>query len=43
MKKVFQELGNNVKDIIWGERVWQKGEVMDTKAMDEAYKAGLSV
>ncbi len=43
LKKIFQELGNNVKDIIWGERVWQKGEVTDTKAMDEAYKAGLSV
>jgi multimeric flavodoxin WrbA len=43
LTKIFQELGNNVKDIIWGERVWQKGEVMDTKAMNEAYKAGLSV
>lgn len=43
LTKIFGELGNHVKDIIWGERVWQKGEVTDTKAMDEAYKAGLSV
>lgn len=43
LTKIFQELGNNVKDIIWGEGVWQKGEVEQTKAMDEAYKAGLSV
>lgn len=43
LTKIFKELGNNVKDIIWGEGVWQKGEVMDTKAMNEAYKAGLSV
>ena len=43
LTKIYKELGNNVKDIIWGERVWQKGEVMDTKAMNEAYKAGLSV
>ena len=42
LTKIFSELGNNVKDIIWGEGVWQKGEVMDTRAMDEAYKAGLS-
>lgn len=40
---IFRELGNNVKGIIWGEGVWQKGEVEATKAMDEAYKAGLSV
>jgi len=43
LTKIFKELGNNVKDIIWGEGVWQKGEVMDTKSMNEAYKAGLSV
>ena len=43
LTKIFNELGNHVKDIIWGERVWQKGEVTDTKAMDEAYQAGLSV
>lgn len=42
LTKVFRELGNNVKDIIRGEGVWQKGEVTDTGAMDEAYKAGLS-
>lgn len=43
LTKIYKELGNNVKDIVWGERVWQKGEVLDTKAMDEAYQAGLSV
>lgn len=43
LTKIFEELGNHVKDIIWGERVWQKGEVTDTKTMNEAYKAGLSI
>ncbi len=27
MKKIFRELGNDVKEIICGEGVWQKGEV----------------
>ena len=42
LTKIFTELGNQVKEIIWGEGVWQKGEVTDTKAMDEAYRAGVS-
>ena len=37
---IFQELGNEVRGIIWGEGVWQKGEVRATKAMEEAYTAG---
>ena len=41
LTKIFHGLGNNVKDIIWGARVWQKGEVEQTKAMDEAYQIGL--
>ena len=35
--------GNNIKGIIWGERVWQKGEVLETAAMHKAYQIGLSV
>ena len=40
---IFESLGNHVRDIIWGEGVWQKGEVLSTKAMDEAYQAGRSL
>ncbi len=40
---IFSYLGNNVKEVIWGEGVWQKGEVLTTKAMDEAYKAGRNI
>ena len=39
---IFSYLGNDVKGIIWGEGVWQKGEVTSTKAMDEAYRAGVN-
>ncbi len=39
----FSYLGNDVKEVIWGEGVWQKGEVLTTKAMDEAYKAGRNI
>lgn len=38
---IFEHLGNTVKGIIWGENVWQKGEVLSTPAMQEAYQAGL--
>lgn len=37
------ESGNSVKKTIWGEGVWQKGEVVSTKAMDEAYETGKSL
>ena len=39
---IFSYLGNEIKDVIWGEGVWQKGEVTSTKAMDEAYRAGVN-
>lgn len=37
---VLGNLGCRVKQVIWGEHVWQKGEVLGTPAMDEAYRAG---
>lgn len=40
---IFSYLGNHVNPVIWGEGVWQKGEVLGTKAMDEAYQAGRSI
>lgn len=40
LTKIFQNLGNDIKGIIWGEGVWQKGEVLETPAMYEAYQAG---
>ena len=40
---IFQNLGNEIKGIIWGENVWQKGEVRTTKAMEEAYQTGLNI
>lgn len=40
---ILENLGDQVRQIIWGERVWQKGEVLGTKAMEEAYLAGNSV
>ena len=40
---IYHQLGNHVKDIVWGENVWQKGEVEGTPAMDEAFRFGRSV
>ena len=40
---VFRQLGNHVKGIVWGEGVWQKGEMENTPAMDEAFLMGQSV
>ena len=40
---IFTELGNQVKGVIWGEGVWQKGEVTSTNAMEEAYRAGWAI
>lgn len=37
---ILENLGNHVQQIIWGEHVWQKGEVLGTQAMEEAYLAG---
>lgn len=39
----LENLGDRVRQNIWGERVWQKGEVLGTKAMEEAYQAGKQV
>ena len=43
LAEILENLGNHVKQIIWGEHVWQKGEVIGTKAMEEAYLAGRHV
>lgn len=43
LTRIFRELGNDVKGIIWGEGVWQKGEVEATKAMKEAFIAGKTI
>ena len=43
LRAIFENLGNQIKGIIWGENVWQKGEVLNTKAMDEAYHAGRGI
>lgn len=43
LTQIFENLGNEIKEIVWGERVWQKGEVTSTKAMDEAFRMGQNV
>ncbi|MEJ8737071.1 flavodoxin family protein [Erysipelotrichaceae bacterium HCN-30851] len=43
LTKIFTGLGNQLKICIYGDRVWQKGEVKSTKAMKEAYLAGYYV
>ena len=43
LSDILKNLGNCVRQIIWGESVWQKGDVLGTKAMEEAYLAGRSV
>ena len=40
LSTVLGNLGCRVRQVIWGEHVWQKGEVLGTPAMDEAYRAG---
>lgn len=40
---ILENLGDRVKQVIYGEHVWQKGEVIGTKAMEEAYQAGKSI
>ena len=37
---MIKHLGNDVKGTIWGEKVWKKGEVLETPAMEEAYQMG---
>lgn len=43
MAAILENLGNRVKQIIWDEHVWQKGEVLGTKAMEDVYLAGKSI
>lgn len=43
MTAILENLGDRVKQTIWGEHVWQKGEVLGTKAMEEAYLTGKSI
>lgn len=40
---ILENLGDRVRQVIWGEGVWQKGEVVGTKAMGEAYLAGKGI
>ena len=40
LRLVFENLGDSVCGVVWGERVWQKGEVTGTAAMDEARELG---
>lgn len=37
---ILENLGDRVCQVIWGEHVWQKSEVIGTKAMEEADLAG---
>lgn len=43
MAGILENLGDRVCQVIWGEHVWQKGEVTGTKAMEEAYLAGRKI
>lgn len=43
LKTVFSNLGNTVRGVVWGERVWQKGEVLGTPAMEQARAYGRSL
>ena len=40
---ILENLGDPVRQVIWGEHVWQKGEVIGTRAMEEAYLAGKGI
>lgn len=40
---ILENLGDRVKQVIWGDHVWQKGEVLGTRAMQEAYLAGKNI
>lgn len=43
LRCVFQNLGDRVRGIVWGERVWQKGEVVDTPALGKAHALGAGI
>lgn len=40
---ILENLGCICKKILYGKRVWQKGEVLQTSAMEEAYEMGRSI
>lgn len=40
LSHILGNLGDHVRQVIWGEHVWRKGEVLDTPAMEQAYQAG---
>ena len=40
LQAIFENLGDRVCGVVWGERVWQKGEVLDTPALAEAHAMG---
>lgn len=40
LTSILENLGDRVRQVIWGEHVWQKGEVLGTPAMEEAYLCG---
>lgn len=40
LRLVFENLGDTVRGVVWGEHVWQKGEVAGTEAMAEARRLG---
>lgn len=40
---ILENLGDPVRQVIWGEHVWQKGKVLGTPAMEQAYLAGKGI
>lgn len=43
LRAIFENLGDRVRGVVWGERVRRKGEVLETPAMREARSLGASV
>lgn len=43
LRAIFENLGDSVRGVVWGEHVWQRGEVVGTPAMEEACKLGASL
>mgnify|MGYP001851672783 CR=1 FL=1 len=43
MAAILEKLGNWVRQIIWDEHVWKKGEILAANAMEEAYLAGKNI
>lgn len=40
LKLILENLGCHCKKVLYGSHVWQKGEVLDTPAIKEAYEIG---